>query len=66
MSGGEYEVLLGTDFTQFKAGVIMVDAEIGTSDLAVQLLDNAGYTNCQRVASNLVCTHSDFVPSLYH
>lgn len=66
VEGGEYEVLKGTDFSRIKVGVIMIEAQHQSADACVKLLKNAGYRQCQPLATNLVCTHEDFVPSMIH
>ena len=66
VEGGEYEVLLGTDFSQVTVGVIMIEAQHQSSEASLQLLRKAGYRNCEPLATNLVCTHETFVRSMIH
>lgn len=66
MEGGEYEVLLGTDFSKIKIGAIMIENQHQSSEDIIELLRKAGYYNCQELATNLVCTHETFVPSMIH
>jgi hypothetical protein len=44
----------------------MVEAARVKAGRALKLLKEKGYGNCQKIATNVACTHSDFVPSVVH
>jgi hypothetical protein len=46
--------------------VIMLQAGRMKAGRAVKLLKEKGYGNCQKIATNVACTHNEFVPSVVH